>query len=158
MSKLEEILPEIREGRRARPKGTGAWLTLDTGLTVGGEQIIGPWELEPEITELEVSSWKFKVQPNYGLAIYFKEDFVGNMTFEHIDEFHAFSLKARGIEEKPKDTQQFASADLGHREYIHPPRTGYYDMEDQAGRMCEASYRRGHMAGWEAYQKALEEE
>jgi hypothetical protein len=94
--------------------GETSWST-HVGLRFDWDKYL--YRVKPEPQEIEAGGWKFKVQPNYGIAIYFIEgEFVGNMLFRHIETLHAFSQKAQGIESpqyrEPEVSQEYSAGYL----------------------------------------------
>lgn len=99
MATLEQILPEIRKGRRFRPHGDHKWETLDTASKYSFQGLVNceVWELEPEPEVILSGGWEAVEQPNFGLKISMDGEFVGNMTHEYLDKLHVASLRIRGI-------------------------------------------------------------
>lgn len=66
---LEQILPEIRKGRRARRNG-GVWIIFASFISLSGDSILADdWELEPDaVKDLCEILREGKIQVRFGLV------------------------------------------------------------------------------------------
>lgn len=66
------------------------------------------YRVKPDQEEMVVSGWKFKIVPNYGVALsHCLEGSIGNMTHWHIDILHSLSLRNRGLCFTEEEKAQF---------------------------------------------------
>lgn len=145
--KLEEILPEIRKGRRFRRAEwtRGAPFQIDNawrkatvmGLGFNGEDMVADdWELEPDL-ELSYGGVYGTVTVRKGGVCFYPRDGDFVLSHELLDALHAASLKARGIEGR----------------YVEPLACTIKDWE-RCGESWWACMKLAHRAGWDARDKA----
>lgn len=144
--KIEEAIPEIRKGRRWRPVGQENWR--------------GPWK--PEEDKVLFSSWRdldaeFELEPELEVIKVHRKGhapwLVSNkgwncaeMDWElsEIDDLKIAADKVRGIKDSP--------------EYRDPTAMEWYaaGVAAHEGTRLD-SFKKGHRAGWDAYEKARKE-
>lgn len=99
--KLEQILPEIRKGRRFKLAHNKDWSSYPASIHLDNLDS-HEWELEPEKIPLSERGMTAEFMP---LSKQFHVQLLGGglyLDVAEIDALHATSLKARGIEEKPR--------------------------------------------------------
>lgn len=145
--KIEEAIPEIRKGRRWRPIGQENWRgpwkpEEDKVLFSSWRDLDAEFEIEPEpefITIGHIKAWKRG--RGYDLETSSNALFV---SFDAIDALKAAADKARGIKDGP--------------EYRDPRATEWYAAGVTDSRPTRLDwYKKGHQAGWIAYENALKE-
>lgn len=147
MTKIEDILPEIRKGRRFRVVGTGPAAWLKQPFCLRDTDLDLDWELEPEPEAIDLSSVYAHFPDGEFCAITYvgrpADDSLCTLSFQAIDKLHAASLRIRGIKDGP--------------EYRDPRATEWYaaGMPDDETRLNW--FKKGHRAGWIAYEKARKE-
>jgi hypothetical protein len=174
--KLEQILPEIRKGRRARVHPADKWSDLDGVLSHGSRHLeCDLWELEPEPEVIQIYD---SMCPNTPWEVT-KDGFgaLGHMRpHAELDALYAASLRIRGIApmsaeeawEKYNPSKQFNQVSMSHEfrwafnegqqsalpvvEYVAPDISG---DSDSASSMYDLGYGDGHRVGWLAHEAAM---